>query len=186
MPELWAGTDAGKGEHHCTVIDAGGTKALSRRVPNSEDELLQLLGDVLDLADGDPVTWAVDLPSCFRCLRRIRRLGCRGPRAEGRGGVQAQLPARHACAWLVCVGADLCVGLGPGLGSGSRPEGASRRSCSCRRGRVVCIRRGRVRRGGGGTGRCIRRPGQRRRRCGRRSVPGRRDRSGPAWRRVWV
>ncbi|MEE1757656.1 IS110 family transposase [Streptomyces sp. SP18BB07] len=61
MPELWAGTDAGKGEHHCTVIDADGTKALSRRVPNSEDELLQLLGDVLDLADGSPVTWAVDL-----------------------------------------------------------------------------------------------------------------------------
>lgn len=61
MPELWAGTDAGKGEHHCTVIDANGVKVVSRRVPNSEDELLQLFGDVLDLADGDPVTWAVDL-----------------------------------------------------------------------------------------------------------------------------
>ncbi|MFE5092447.1 transposase, partial [Streptomyces sp. NPDC056638] len=61
MPELWAGTDAGKAEHHCTVIDTDGTKVLSRRVPNNEDELLQLLGDVLDLADGGPVTWAVDL-----------------------------------------------------------------------------------------------------------------------------
>lgn len=61
MPQLWAGTDAGKAEHHCTVIDTDATKALSRRVPNNEDELLQLLGDVLDLADGDPVTWAVDL-----------------------------------------------------------------------------------------------------------------------------
>lgn len=61
MPELWAGTDAGKAEHHCTVIDAEGTTVLSRRVPNNEDELLQLLGDVLDLADSDPVTWAVDL-----------------------------------------------------------------------------------------------------------------------------
>ncbi|MEE1770972.1 IS110 family transposase, partial [Streptomyces sp. JV185] len=61
MPELWAGTDAGKVEHHCTVIDTDGTKVLSRRVPNNEDELLQLLGDVLDLADGGPVTWAVDL-----------------------------------------------------------------------------------------------------------------------------
>ncbi|MET7354769.1 IS110 family transposase [Streptomyces mirabilis] len=61
MPELWAGTDAGKAEHHCTAIDADGTKVLSRRVPNSEDELLQLLGDVLNLADGDRVTWAVDL-----------------------------------------------------------------------------------------------------------------------------
>ncbi|MEU8942629.1 IS110 family transposase [Streptomyces goshikiensis] len=61
MPELWAGTDAGKAEHHCTVIDSDGTKALSRRVPNGEAELLQLLADVLDLADGSPVTWAVDL-----------------------------------------------------------------------------------------------------------------------------
>ncbi|WP_274558968.1 IS110 family transposase [Streptomyces spiramyceticus] len=61
VPELWAGTDAGKAEHHCTVIDADGRKLLSRRVPNSETELLQLLGDVLDLAQGDPVTWAVDL-----------------------------------------------------------------------------------------------------------------------------
>ena len=61
MPELWAGTDAGKVEHHCTVIDADGVKVLSRRVPNSEPELLQLLGDVLELADGGQVTWAVDL-----------------------------------------------------------------------------------------------------------------------------
>ncbi|WP_406210054.1 IS110 family transposase [Kitasatospora sp. NBC_01560] len=63
MPELWAGTDAGKAEHHCTAIDANGKTHLSRRVPNSEAELLQLLGDVLELAKGDPVTWAVDLNS---------------------------------------------------------------------------------------------------------------------------
>ncbi|WP_262699516.1 MULTISPECIES: IS110 family transposase [Streptomyces] len=61
MPELWAGTDAGKAEHHCTVIDAEGTKVLSRRVPNNETELLELLGEVLELADSSPVTWAVDL-----------------------------------------------------------------------------------------------------------------------------
>ncbi|MCQ8836620.1 IS110 family transposase [Streptomyces malaysiensis] len=61
MPELWAGTDAGKAEHHCTVINTDGTKVLSRRVPNNETELLELLGDVLELADGGPVTWAVDL-----------------------------------------------------------------------------------------------------------------------------
>lgn len=47
MPELWAGTDAGKAEHHCTVIDANGTTLPSRRVPDSEAELLELLGDVL-------------------------------------------------------------------------------------------------------------------------------------------
>ncbi|MEU1543646.1 IS110 family transposase [Actinacidiphila glaucinigra] len=61
MPELWAGTDAGKAEHHCTVIDGDGAKVLSRRVPNDEHELLELMSDVLDLADGHPVTWAVDL-----------------------------------------------------------------------------------------------------------------------------
>nr|WP_326847240.1 transposase [Streptomyces kaniharaensis] len=36
------GTDAGKTEHHRTVIDADGAKVLSRRVPNSEPELLEL------------------------------------------------------------------------------------------------------------------------------------------------
>lgn len=35
LPELWAGTDAGKAEHHCTVIDADGVKVLSRRVPTT-------------------------------------------------------------------------------------------------------------------------------------------------------
>ncbi len=61
MPELWAGTDAGKAARHCTVIDTDGTKVLSRRVPNNEPELLELIGDVLALAEGSPVTWAVDL-----------------------------------------------------------------------------------------------------------------------------
>ncbi|WP_152628392.1 IS110 family transposase [Streptacidiphilus neutrinimicus] len=61
MPELWAGTDAGKTEHHCTAIDADGKTLLSRRVPNNEAELLQLMADVLKAADGAPVTWAVDL-----------------------------------------------------------------------------------------------------------------------------
>jgi transposase len=61
VPELWAGTDAGKSEHHCTVIDADGAKVLSRRVPNNEAELLELIGDVLELAAGSKVTWAIDL-----------------------------------------------------------------------------------------------------------------------------
>ncbi|GAA4998372.1 IS110 family transposase [Yinghuangia aomiensis] len=61
MPELWAGTDAGKAEHHCTVIDADGRTVLSRRVANDEGALLQLLRDVLEAAGEGPVTWAVDL-----------------------------------------------------------------------------------------------------------------------------
>lgn len=56
VPELWAGTDASKAAHHCTVIDTDGTKVLSRRVPNNEAELLELIGDVLALAEDDPVT----------------------------------------------------------------------------------------------------------------------------------
>ncbi|QIZ01332.1 IS110 family transposase [Streptomyces sp. S1D4-11] len=51
--------DAGKGAHHCTVIDTDGIKVLSRRVPNNEAELLELIADVLDLSQD--VTWAIDL-----------------------------------------------------------------------------------------------------------------------------
>ena len=59
--QLWAGIDAGKAHHHCFVIDADGNRLLSQRIPNDEPALLQLLGDVLGLADGDPVVWAMDL-----------------------------------------------------------------------------------------------------------------------------
>ncbi|WP_405607659.1 IS110 family transposase [Streptomyces sp. NBC_00076] len=61
MPQLWAGTDAGKSEHHCTVIDAEGERTLSRRVANDETTLLELIGEILDLSEGEPVTWAIDL-----------------------------------------------------------------------------------------------------------------------------
>ncbi|MFD7281742.1 IS110 family transposase [Streptomyces sp. NPDC059862] len=61
MSRIWAGTDCGKTHHHCLVMDAGGGTLLSRRVANDEPELLNLLGDVLDLAGGDQVTWALDM-----------------------------------------------------------------------------------------------------------------------------
>jgi transposase len=61
VPELWAGTDAGKAEHHCTVIDADGERRLSRRVANDESVLIELIGEVLALSEGEPVTWAIDL-----------------------------------------------------------------------------------------------------------------------------
>ncbi|MEV8097541.1 IS110 family transposase, partial [Kitasatospora sp. NPDC085879] len=61
MPELWVGTDAGKAEHHCTVIDAEGRRRLSRRVANDEGPLLELVGEVLQLSEGEPATWAIDL-----------------------------------------------------------------------------------------------------------------------------
>lgn len=59
MQQAWAGIDIGKGHHHAVVIDGEGNRLLSRRVINGEDELLNLIAQVLDLAD--EVTWAVDI-----------------------------------------------------------------------------------------------------------------------------
>jgi transposase len=58
---LWSGVDAGKSDHHCTVIGADGTRMLSRRVANDETVLLELIDEVTRLAEGEEVTWAVDL-----------------------------------------------------------------------------------------------------------------------------
>jgi transposase len=61
VPELWAGTDAGKAAHHCVVLDTDGTRRLSRRVDNDETALLKLIADVPELSEGNPVTRAIDL-----------------------------------------------------------------------------------------------------------------------------
>ncbi|MFF3519044.1 IS110 family transposase [Streptomyces sp. NPDC002573] len=61
MSRIWAGIDSGKGHHHGLALDVGGRTLLSRRVANDEPDLLKLIGDVLDLADGHPVTWAIDM-----------------------------------------------------------------------------------------------------------------------------
>ncbi|AAT89926.1 transposase [Leifsonia xyli subsp. xyli] len=60
MPQLWAGIDAGKSNHHCVVIDETGTRLLSRKVANEEDDVLALLADVTELADSAPISWATD------------------------------------------------------------------------------------------------------------------------------
>jgi hypothetical protein len=52
----WAGTDCGKTHHHCLVPNTEGDTLLSRRVAKYEPELLKLIGDVLELTDGDQVT----------------------------------------------------------------------------------------------------------------------------------
>jgi len=59
--QLWAGIDAGKSEHHCVLVDADGKRLLSRRVANDETVLQELITDVMALADGGEVTWAIDL-----------------------------------------------------------------------------------------------------------------------------
>ncbi|MFG3227274.1 IS110 family transposase [Kitasatospora sp. NPDC048194] len=61
MSRIWAGIDSGKGHHRGLALDADGRTRLSRRVANDEPELLNLIGDVLALADGEPVTWAIDM-----------------------------------------------------------------------------------------------------------------------------
>ncbi|MFF1483096.1 IS110 family transposase [Streptomyces sp. NPDC058319] len=61
MSRIWAGIDCGKTHHHCVAMDADGRTLLSRRVANDEPELILLMGDVLDLADGREVTWALDM-----------------------------------------------------------------------------------------------------------------------------
>ncbi|WP_136611039.1 IS110 family RNA-guided transposase [Sinomonas albida] len=61
MAELWAGIDAGKTHHHCVLIDQEGARLLSRRLANTEEEILTLIADVLDLAAGREVHWATDL-----------------------------------------------------------------------------------------------------------------------------
>jgi transposase len=61
--DVWAGIDAGKIAHHCVVIDAEGTKLLSRKVSNDEADLLGLIDDVGQVADGGRIRWAADLNS---------------------------------------------------------------------------------------------------------------------------
>ncbi|WP_346012369.1 IS110 family transposase [Streptomyces sp. SID3343] len=59
MPRIWAGVDIGKAHHHCVVLDAEGKRLLSRRVPNDEPKLLDLLADVPAL--DEDAGWAVDV-----------------------------------------------------------------------------------------------------------------------------
>lgn len=66
MPDIWAGLDIDKKDHHAVVIDADGKWLLSRRVLNDETELLQLLGDVLEISDD--VLWAVDINTGIAAL----------------------------------------------------------------------------------------------------------------------
>jgi transposase len=61
VPRLWAGIDAGKSHHHCVVIDEDGTRLLSKKVANCEDEILALIAEVAELSGGGEVVWATDL-----------------------------------------------------------------------------------------------------------------------------
>jgi transposase len=58
--KVWVGIDAGKEVHWAHVLDASGTKILSRRVENDEADLSGLIDEVLALAE--EAVWAVDQP----------------------------------------------------------------------------------------------------------------------------
>ena len=64
VERAWAGIDAGKGHHHVVVIDHEGTRLLSRRVANTETDLMELVDTVQ--ASTDDLTWAIDLRACWR------------------------------------------------------------------------------------------------------------------------
>jgi sugar (pentulose or hexulose) kinase len=59
--QLWAGIDAGKTEHRCVVVDFDEKRVLSRRLVNDEAQLVELISEVQQLADGGVVMWAIDL-----------------------------------------------------------------------------------------------------------------------------
>lgn len=58
MRNVWIGIDAGKGAHHCVVVDSEGQRLLSRRIINDENAIQALIVDVARLADGGNTTWA--------------------------------------------------------------------------------------------------------------------------------
>jgi transposase len=58
--KVWVGIDAGKELHWAHVLDASGTKILSRRVENDEADLSGLIDEVLALSEEH--LWAVDQP----------------------------------------------------------------------------------------------------------------------------
>ncbi|KOU38060.1 hypothetical protein ADK54_30120 [Streptomyces sp. WM6378] len=59
MSRIWAGIGRGTSHHHGLALDTEDKSLLSRWVANDEPELLKLTGDVVDLADGRPMTWAI-------------------------------------------------------------------------------------------------------------------------------
>ncbi|WP_190181878.1 IS110 family transposase, partial [Streptomyces naganishii] len=57
--QVWVGIDAGKAHHWAVGVNAAGEKVLSRKVVNGEDEILDLIVAVSEMAN--EVRWAVDI-----------------------------------------------------------------------------------------------------------------------------
>jgi Transposase len=66
VDRAWAGVDIGAQHHHAVVVDDQGTRVLSRRVANDQAALVELIGQVTNLAG--VVRWAIDLHSSEAAL----------------------------------------------------------------------------------------------------------------------
>lgn len=66
MERIWVGIDVGKDAHHAVVVDAEGQELWSRRVPNDQSAIEELIAEAG--AQGAAVTWAVDLTSSSAAL----------------------------------------------------------------------------------------------------------------------
>ncbi|MFE3060533.1 IS110 family transposase [Nocardia sp. NPDC059239] len=91
LERAWAGVDIGKKHHHVVVIDGNGRRLLSRRVSNDETILLEVVGQVAQLADD--VDWAVDLLGGESTLL-LTLLAAHGQRAFYLSGSQFNSAAR--------------------------------------------------------------------------------------------
>lgn len=99
-------------------MDADGERLLSRRIPNKEPALLELIADVLELGDGDDVVWATDLNHGGPALL-IALLGCHGQNilyipSRTAHCVQRTKPARNC-------GVYRPAPTNPGPGQGDQP-----------------------------------------------------------------
>jgi transposase len=64
--QVWASIDAGKGHHWAAVVDETGVTLLSKKIDNDESAILNVLGEILELAD--EVRWAVDISGTSSAL----------------------------------------------------------------------------------------------------------------------
>jgi transposase len=74
---VWVGVDIGKAHHHATALDGAGDVLLSRRVANTEPDLLALIDEVAGL--GGTACWAVDVTSGLAVLLLRLLWQCRQP-----------------------------------------------------------------------------------------------------------
>lgn len=63
---VWAGIDAGKGDHWAAVVNEAGATLWSKKVDNDEAAVLGAIGEILPLAD--KVHWAVDISGTSSAL----------------------------------------------------------------------------------------------------------------------